>query len=558
MTETFNLIDEPWIEVVDHDGKESIISIRDLLDKAERYRDLSHALGTVNFATLRVILAILYRSWDSKKLRKLDNALDHWEQKWQQESLLDTEVQKYLDTWHHRFDLRDEKMPFFQVADLHTEKNRWRELDILFPDIGRDGDLYTMRSGVVSISGAEAAQMLVHVMAYDCAGIKTGVVGDPRVKEGKGYGQKGYRNISWAGWLGGTILKGASLRETILLNYVPQREEAGTDDLPQWELQPLGPAPRSESMYNLDFPERNGTTGLVELLTWPQRRIRLRWKDDRVDGVIVANGDLVGYATKFGIETMTPWRFSDPQSKKVKQPVYMPQELDSGRAMWRSVGNILPNSTMERKKSKFADNALTSVTAANVQWLGKLVSREIVSRNKFVNLYMVSMVYGKQSSRFSGIVQDSLVLKVPFFDAHDERFRAVAREAVSQTDKVAKLVGNFYRDVIFAVSGERKVNTDEVRERFYNLVDFPFREWLRDFSNTDDPVEKLYQWSKELKRKTRSLTQEVLSDQGPGVWVGRWNYDRHIRVAGANAELWLNNELRKLLDSVVDRQDGNN
>ena len=33
MTETFNLIDEPWIEVVDHDGKESIISIRDLLDK---------------------------------------------------------------------------------------------------------------------------------------------------------------------------------------------------------------------------------------------------------------------------------------------------------------------------------------------------------------------------------------------------------------------------------------------------------------------------------------------------------------------------------------------
>ena len=31
MSETFNLIDEPWIEVVDHDGKESIISIRDLL-----------------------------------------------------------------------------------------------------------------------------------------------------------------------------------------------------------------------------------------------------------------------------------------------------------------------------------------------------------------------------------------------------------------------------------------------------------------------------------------------------------------------------------------------
>ena len=553
MSETFNLIDEPWIEVVDHDGKESIISIRDLLDKAENYRDLSHALGTVNFATLRVILAILYRSWDSKNLRKLDNALDHWEQKWQQESLLDTEVQKYLDTWHHRFDLRDEKMPFFQVPDLHTAKNEWKKLDILLPDIGDDGDLFTMRAGISSISVAEAAQMVVHVMAYDYSGIKSGAVGDPRVKGGRGYPI----GIGWAGWLGGTLLKGANLKETLLLNYVPQREEAGTDDLPQWELPPLGPGPRLEPMYNLDSPERNGATGLVELLTWPQRRVRLRWKDDRVDAVIVANGDRVGYTTKFGIETMTPWRYSDPQTKKAKQLVYMPQELDSGRAMWRSVGNILPNSTVERKQSKFADNAPTSVTAINVQWLGKLVNEGVIPGDKMVTLHMVSMTYGAQSSSFSGIVQDSLVLKAPFFDSQDERFRAAAREAVGQTDETAKMLGTFYRDVIFAVSGEKQVNTDEIRGRFYDLVDAPFREWLRGVPDVEDPAEKLGQWGQVLKSKARGLAREILSEQGPNVWTGRWNGDRNVRVTGANAELWLNSKLRKLLDSVVDKQDDN-
>ena len=80
-----------------------------------------------------------------------------------------------------------------------------------------------MRAGISSISVAEAAQMVVHVMAYDYSGIKSGAVGDPRVKGGKGYPT----GIGWAGWLGGTLLKGANLKETLLLNYVPQREKPG-------------------------------------------------------------------------------------------------------------------------------------------------------------------------------------------------------------------------------------------------------------------------------------------------------------------------------------------
>jgi CRISPR system CASCADE complex protein casA len=126
MPETFNLIDEPWIEVVDHDGKEYMISILDLLNRAENFRDFSHALGTVNFAILRVILAILYRSWDSKELRQLKYAIRHWQQKWNQNTLLDNEVQKYLKKWHHRFDLRDKNAPFFQVPDLQSISGEWK------------------------------------------------------------------------------------------------------------------------------------------------------------------------------------------------------------------------------------------------------------------------------------------------------------------------------------------------------------------------------------------------------------------------------------------------
>ena len=553
MTETFNLIDEPWIEVVDHDGKESIISIRDLLDKAESYRDFSHALGTVNFATLRVILAILYRSWDSKKLRELDNALDHWVQKWQQESLLDTEVQKYLDTWHHRFDLRDEKMPFFQVPDLHTAKNEWKKLDLLIPDINGKGSLFSMRSEITEISAAEAAQMIVHAMAYDYAGNKTGAVGDPRVVDGKTFGP----GIGWCGWLGGTVLKGQNLKETILFNYVPCREEAGTDDLPQWELEPLNATARSGAIYNLE-KGFNGVTGLVELLTWAQRRIRLNWSCDVVTGVIIAKGDLVGYRNKYEIETMTPWVYLKDVSNKVKRPIYMPSKLSIGRVMWRSIGNILPSSYADRVQTKFGSEVVAFAPSATVSWLGKMVAEGVIGKSKSVTIYMVSVIYGNKQSSISEIIQDALIVKAPLLDAEDERFRAAAREAVGQTDEVVKLIGNFYRDVIFAVSGEEQVNTGEIGGRFYDMVDAPFREWLRDVSGADDPAEKLVYWGRILKSKARDLARETLSEQGPNVWTGRWDSHRNVRVTGANAELWLDSKLRKLLDSVVDKQDDNN
>lgn len=546
VTESYNLLHEPWIPVIMTNGGVHKMSIRDVIKNAGEVRALSHELGTVNFALLRILLAILYRAWDNEAWKSRDNALDHWEEKWQQELLLDDQVESYFLQWEHRFDLRDTAKPFFQVADLHTSKDEWKNLSILIPDAG-EGELFSMRSETDSISAAEAACLLVHCMAYDFSGIKSGAVGDERVKGGKGYPI----GIGWAGWLGGTTVEGDTLKETLLLNYVPHRSEAGSGDLPAWELDPLTAAPRNELRFIAGHPERNASTGQVDLLTWQQRRIRLRWEGSRVNGVLISNGDPVGYTVQHGIETMTPWRFSDPQTKKMKKPVYMARTLDPDRALWRSLSGILPHANADKVKSKFGDNISAREPAQSVLWVGDLIDSGILPPTYVFNLREISIVYGAQSASYKDIAEDSLTLRSPLLALNGRLIRSIALRAVAEAETVANHVGNFYRNVIFAVSGEESAETSLIRGKYFSRIDHEFRNWIRDLPEYESPNGALETWRAFLKTSALSLADEVLAAQGPSVWIGRWKTDKSQRVTGANSYSWLKSALRRLLEPTT-------
>lgn len=549
MSESFNLIHEPWIPVITMSGAETQVSIEDALGRAQDYRALAGELSTVNFAVVRVLLALLYRAWDSPRWRAREVAVDHWEEKWVQPSLLDGEVRQYLDRWGHRFDLKDDVHPFFQVADLRTSRNEWKSLETLLPDVG-DGTLFTMRTDMRSITAAEAAQMLIHCMAYDYSGIKSGAVGDSRVKGGKGYPM----GIGWAGWLGGTLLEGHNLRETLLLNYVPYRQQAGTDDLPIWEMEPLTAGSRDEARFRGGNPERTTSTGQVELLTWPQRRLRLRWDGDRVDGVLITNGDPVGYAVQSDVESMSPWRFSDPQTKKAKMPIYMPQSLDPDRAIWRSLAGILPVSNTELVKSKFGENLVARKPSKSVEWVSTLIESEVIPYDFAVRLRMVTMIYGSNNSSFSDLAEDAITIKSPLLLLKEKKRRSAALLAVSEAETVARSLGNFYRNVTFAVSGEEQVDTSPVRGRLFSAVDGYFRRWLFELADVGDPLDALAGWRSQLEDIAINISNDVLSAQGSSVWTGRWSDARQQRITGANAQLWLRRDLKRLFKPAADEE----
>lgn len=536
---SFNLLEQPWIDVLQSDGTSAMVSVKELLANAQHYQRLASSLETVNFAVLRVLLAVLYRSWDASTHRNEMRAARHWQQKWEAPSVYDEEVQAYLEEFRDHFDLRHPERPFLQVADLHTSRNEWKSLNILIPDAGEVGDLFTMRTDIESLTPAAAAKYLIHANAYDYSGIKSGAVGDERVKGGRGYPL----GIGWAGWLGGTTLEGHNLRETLLLNYIPYREQAGSDeDVPVWELEePLTPAPREGFEAN----EENIASGRVELLTWPQRRLRLHWEGDLVTGVLITNGDALGYTVQDETETMTPWRFSDPQTTKAREARYMPASMQPGRMVWRSLPNLLPNSDSAKAKSKYAPGVPLAKPAATVSWIGYLSAQGHLDPSYPVRMRMTSMIYGAKSSSYADILSDSLQVSALLLSDDGEVLRSIARMSIRRTEEVDYALRQFNSNVTFAVSGDTAKDSDEVQTAFYFNLDLPFRKWLSELAGSSNPDDLLADWNHQLRSAAIEQAEQILAKQPPGVWSGR--VQDSTRITGPVAMNRLRGALYKSL-----------
>ena len=138
----FNLIDEPWISVViDYKGTTKLVGLKEFFENAHTYIALAGDMPTQDFAVMRFILAILhtvFSRYDAQgnayetvtlndrmqQLEEVDQGdyedyedalLDTWKDLWKAGKFPDI-VLKYLDAWHDRFYLYDDKYPFYQVT----------------------------------------------------------------------------------------------------------------------------------------------------------------------------------------------------------------------------------------------------------------------------------------------------------------------------------------------------------------------------------------------------------------------------------------------------------
>jgi CRISPR system Cascade subunit CasA len=224
-TPSFDLVDQPWLVATRADGSVGELSLREVFAQAHQLTSLLGDVPTQVFAITRVLLAILHRAVDGPR------DLDHWATLWDADRLPADQIERYLERWQERFDLLHPRTPFLQVADLQTAKGEVSELNKLVADIPNGHPFFCMRlDRDLSLSFAEAARWVVHCQAFDPSGIKSGAVGDPRVKGGKGYPI----GTSWAGYLGGVLPQGTTLRDTLLLNLIPRNHPARVGTRPGW------------------------------------------------------------------------------------------------------------------------------------------------------------------------------------------------------------------------------------------------------------------------------------------------------------------------------------
>ncbi len=521
-----NLHTAPWVPVRFASGATGDVSIADAFHRAHEIKEIVSELPTMSFAILRLLLAILYRAHNAPV------TVEAW-RGWQRDGLPLEDIDDYLEEFHERFDLFGER-PFFQVANLATAKGERKDVSPLIADLPSNNRLFTNRAaeGASSLSLAEAARWVVHAQAFDVSGIKSGAVGDDRVKGGKGYPI----GTGWAGNLGGIYAQGRNLQETLLLNLTPQGSIEDEDleaDVPPWEDRSADTAAERAALL---------PRGPVRLFTWQSRRIRLFADMDRVIGCLVANGDRLTPQNMQQWEPLSAWRYSDPQSKRAKQTTYMPREHLAGRALWRGVGALLPGVPPIQPKT----DAPSALSPKVLDWIGELAAEGALDL-PLVRIRAVGVIYGSQSSVLDEIIDDQVLLPVALLRKHNRSLALQADEAVRLADDGARAVRRLAENLEKAAGGTGEARSGHAAENAYAALDAPYRAWLASLTDEMDPLDAISEWKTRARHVLRAVGAEFIAQAGPAAWKGREvsHLGQRELITTARAEGWFVRALDK-------------
>lgn len=522
----FDLLARPWVRVRGPGGVEEV-SLVDAFTRAHEFEALGGEIPTQDAALLRLMIAILHRAVEPVK----GYPHERWARLWRAQTLPMDLIAPYLERWRHRFDLLDPRMPFLQVAGLRASKTSG--LVKLIADVPDGRPFFSTRAGagaaLSSISFAEAARWLVHCHAYDVSGIKTGAVGDDRVKGGRGYPI----GTGWAGRCGLVILEHQTLRDALLLNLVlTPRDSDAEPDLPVWEREPLTAAVET----NHAAPH-----GAVDLMTWPSRRVLLHHDGSDVTDVLISNGDRITSQNRHTVEPMSGFRRSPNQEKTLgTTPVYMPYRHDPSRALWRGLAGLLADRVSGGAVRSQAPDRLPP---ENLGWLSVLRGERVLDPDLPIRLRAVGMSYGTQDSSVETTYDDALRLHVAV--ATDAHLRATALAAAGAADdavqQLASLAANIARAGGRVADGPR----DDARDTGFARLDEPYRRWLSRLHADADTQSSSLEWQRTARAVVLSVGTDTIAAGGEAAWKGRDVQGRHLDSSLAQG--WFFAGLRKCL-----------
>ncbi|MDR8019336.1 type I-E CRISPR-associated protein Cse1/CasA [Nesterenkonia aerolata] len=548
----FNLLDESWITCLMLNRQEETLSLRDLFTRCHEISRISGDSPHQATSILRLALAIFWRAHltvGTLGTRRTDP------EQWWSDSFADDSaepvkhtagnrvsdtvigpVHHYLEAYTDRFALFHPSQPFFQVSDLHKADGSHLPVSRLIPEA--ENDYFTLRAGTgpTTLSYPEAARWLVCIQAYDYSGIKPGAVGDPRVKNNKGYPI----GPGWTGQAGIVVLHGRSLRETLLLNtpasFLQALHRENPQDLPPWERHPDGPAPRAEDTV---FPE-----GPCDVLTWQSRRVRLGRGDGVVTGVLVSNGDKIENKNQF-FDPMTAYRYSKNQSSKL-QTVHMPQEHDPDLTVWRGLAPMLHRTPSPSTDSlDTAGRIPTTVDALQ----GLMLPRD--SEDFTVVTELVGAKYGAQQSSHTDTINAILPLRMSLLLSQENRpARTVVNAAQAALDATVAL-GQFAGHLRQAAGGDYSFQPLP-RESVLHELQAHFARWIVTITPTVDLNNASSQWEDTVRQAVLNEASTLLRSVSPRVMIGtEVEGDPPRLVSGSSAWTRLHRRLDDILPTTA-------
>lgn len=502
----FNLLHEPWIKVMKHDGKTDELSLLQLFEQAHQWKGLSGELPTQDIAVLRLLLAILHAVFgrydingDFAPPTSPKEAIQRWKALWDRGSLPMGIIKKYLLHYEDRFWLFHPKFPFYQVAiDSKEITPTEKKASFLIGDLAESDNkirLFSSRTQKDTISYSEAVRWLLYTNSFDVA-----PGGKPAHGSIKGYG------LSWLGKLGLIWADGSNFFETLLLNFVMATEKNIWSD---WDvIWEQGRVCDEEDLKAITpiFPQNP-----CGLLTMQFRRIQLIRNVDskRVEKFLLWSGQLLDEENAV-LEQMTLW-------KKNKNGGYTPKKHEASRQIWRDFSAIL---------SSASD---TKATAGVIEWIGWLRENNVL-KMQFVRLNTAGVTY-KNNTAIIDIFADGLRVNLLLLTKLGSDWVNRIANEIDVTEHLVEEVGRFAVDIYKSLGYKNSTKSDrellyrrknDVKEQAYYRLDRPFRRWLEELYPEQDCMnEACERWWLQAKHIVRGLGNELVQQSGPQSFVGR-------------------------------------
>lgn len=518
---TFNLVSSSWVPAI-VEGKRTLVSVREMLTDAANIDGLALEQPLEAAAVFRQILLPVYL--DACRPPKSD---EQWVERWGED--LDTAaIVKYLDTHEAAFELFDVERPFGQVAGLRTDKGETKPVSLLIAAISSGNNVPLFGSRLDNdppvLTPGQAALALLAAQCWDTAAIKSGAKGDPKVKAGKTTGN----HTGPLGGLGVAIPFGRNFKETLLLN-TPVLRHGFRDDRPQW-ISRRSQTPEWES---------RSATGLLDLLTWQSRRIRLIPEQENgelvVRQVVLTAGDRLENVAAY--EPHSAWK--TVEKPKAGQPAVRPVRHVPGRAVWRGLESLL--AARDDSSDAFSTTTL-------LEQLRGLVGNALLEKLPSVRIFTVGVAYGSQSAVVEDVMADVLPLPLAALDPSGE-VKHLLDNVADQADALRTAANQLVDNLRLAQGSGEKLPWDKgqrLGDVLVHQLDPVVRRMLSGLQTRPEQITGARKaWAQTAAKLALGLGETALEAAHPSAVLGRKDGKNIYQLT--TAERWFKASVRNVL-----------
>lgn len=505
MNRNFNILEEPWIQVIDKNDNLLKVSLTDAILRSDQYFEICGDNVAQNASVLRLILSVLYtvflrknENGDDVPIETSEEAIRRWGAIFKEGSFPQKPVLDYLNEHKDEFWLFDEKHPFYQVIvtdeaiqKVNDEKDRKYSIsDIPLKKFNgnvlkSDNKIQPFATASAKVSNMKADEALRWLLLYQ--DFVDASEANPRPKPG------------WVASIGYIQAQGNNLFETLMYNLalLKNGEEIWKAPRPVWERHdniPLSPVrPEDPAM-----------------LMTPQTRF-MRLETDE-NGDVVAVKSIGGNVISENAINYEPMSF---RKKNIKNPNKGAEE-ESTETYYTAQMNIL-SEQLWRNFEHFREDRRSA--PGIVSWIKLLMENEIINPAIPITFLVIGENFKQSNCGVKSIFSNTVLFpagllfendKVGQYENEDTEDKEIDSElwgdvVQNEVSKLKKAVG-YFEDFATNVLKLKNINDPKRKniiskfiEQIFHDIDQPFKICLMNIDISGDEIEK-EKYSKNLRK----------------------------------------------------------